>query len=305
MDVDANPLGFAICVVRLNLVPFLSAVFSDSKHLNLQETYEGARIPSPVDMRDADDTLTILEDEVSNAAWTDAIRSSTLSASSCGVDENEDPSASGEPKYLRPSLASVVHIACPSSFTPAPTSTSLFSASVDALINFALFLRSQASPPLSSCRLPRRVLLHCGDGYTETCMLALTYTMLSQSVCLPEAYLILHKLGRSFFVYPQDVSVLLRIERRLAEILKKEAERGESSGMERSDSGFAEVEKLSLTDEVGSRSETATAKALRREMKISTPVSHPWFFAETWEGSFPSRILPFLVSISFSPFPTG
>lgn len=65
--------------------------------------------------------------------------------------------------------------------------------------------------------LPRKVLLHCADGYTETSVLALTYVMYTHpGMRLPQAYLFLqNKLQRSFFVYPRELPALQLIEARL------------------------------------------------------------------------------------------
>ncbi|PWN48629.1 hypothetical protein IE53DRAFT_185287 [Violaceomyces palustris] len=67
-----------------------------------------------------------------------------------------------------------------------------------------------------SHHLPRRILLHCGDGYTETSILALAYIMYSRDLSLPEAYLDLQlRANRSFFVYARDLSFLKRVEQRI------------------------------------------------------------------------------------------
>ncbi|KAG8977287.1 tyrosine/serine/threonine protein phosphatase pps1, partial [Tulasnella sp. 427] len=78
-----------------------------------------------------------------------------------------------------------------------------------------------ANVPLSR---PLRILLHAGDGYTETSVLALSYIMLTGNKTLPEAYLELQvNRSRSFFVYAADVGVLRRVEQRLK--LERERER--------------------------------------------------------------------------------
>lgn len=69
----------------------------------------------------------------------------------------------------------------------------------------------------------RRVLLHCMDGYTDTSLLALAYTMYDRVLSLPEAYLYLQNTKeRSFFVYPADVQLLSALERRIAEIVGRQ-----------------------------------------------------------------------------------
>jgi dual specificity MAP kinase phosphatase len=64
------------------------------------------------------------------------------------------------------------------------------------------------SAPLVTSR-PRRILIHCTDGYTETSMLALSYYIYSTGATVSEAWLQLHTIKkRNFFAYPPDVSLL-------------------------------------------------------------------------------------------------
>ncbi|KAJ4507877.1 tyrosine/serine/threonine protein phosphatase pps1 [Exophiala dermatitidis] len=63
---------------------------------------------------------------------------------------------------------------------------------------------------------PRRVLLHCADGYTETSMLAVAYFMYVEGVPVHEAWIRLHcEKKRNFFAYPSDVALLSTIQERL------------------------------------------------------------------------------------------
>lgn len=63
---------------------------------------------------------------------------------------------------------------------------------------------------------PRRVLIHCADGYTESTLLAVAYYMFAEGVPAPEAWLQLHcKKKRNFFAYPTDVAFLSHIQPRL------------------------------------------------------------------------------------------
>ncbi|EXJ84387.1 hypothetical protein A1O3_05054 [Capronia epimyces CBS 606.96] len=67
-------------------------------------------------------------------------------------------------------------------------------------------------------RRPRRVLLHCADGYTETSMLAVAYFMYVEGVPVHEAWIRLHcEKQRNFFAYPSDVALLNAIQDRLLE----------------------------------------------------------------------------------------
>ncbi|KAK7722072.1 tyrosine/serine/threonine protein phosphatase pps1 [Diaporthe eres] len=63
---------------------------------------------------------------------------------------------------------------------------------------------------------PQKVLIHCGDGYTESTMLGIAYYSYSTGRPVPDAWLNLHTtLGRNFFAYPADVSLLTAIAPRL------------------------------------------------------------------------------------------
>lgn len=63
---------------------------------------------------------------------------------------------------------------------------------------------------------PRKILIHCGDGYTESTMLGIAYHSFSTGRSIPDAWLNLHTtLRRNFFAYPADVSLLTSIASRL------------------------------------------------------------------------------------------
>ncbi|KAH9813573.1 hypothetical protein DFH28DRAFT_1096186 [Melampsora americana] len=60
-----------------------------------------------------------------------------------------------------------------------------------------------------------QVLVHCHDGYTETSLFGLAYTIYRQRIPLSDAYLHLQlHANRSFFLYPSDLTVLRYFERR-------------------------------------------------------------------------------------------
>ncbi|KAI0403006.1 hypothetical protein F4802DRAFT_599517 [Xylaria palmicola] len=76
---------------------------------------------------------------------------------------------------------------------------------------------SEAShmPEIDGLR-PREILLHCGDGYTESTMLAIAYFSYSTGRPVADAWLDLHTVKkRNFFAYPTDVSLLSTIAPRL------------------------------------------------------------------------------------------
>lgn len=63
---------------------------------------------------------------------------------------------------------------------------------------------------------PRKVLLHCADGYTETSMLAVAYTMYAEGIPVHDAWIRLHcEKGRNFFAYQTDVALLQAIQDRI------------------------------------------------------------------------------------------
>ena len=70
--------------------------------------------------------------------------------------------------------------------------------------------------PNTAVSTPRRILLHCGDGYTETTLLAVAYYMYANCVPLHEAYIQLHITHkRNFFAYPSDIALLTTIQPRI------------------------------------------------------------------------------------------
>ncbi|CAK7217445.1 tyrosine/serine/threonine protein phosphatase pps1 [Sporothrix eucalyptigena] len=63
---------------------------------------------------------------------------------------------------------------------------------------------------------PRKILIHCSDGYTESTMLGLAYFSYSTGLPIPEAWLNLHTVKkRNFFAYPTDVALLTALGPRL------------------------------------------------------------------------------------------
>lgn len=62
----------------------------------------------------------------------------------------------------------------------------------------------------------RKVLFHCPDGYTETSLLTVAYTMFAEGIPLHQAWISLHReKQRNFFAYASDVALLRSIETRL------------------------------------------------------------------------------------------
>lgn len=109
--------------------------------------------------------------------------------------------------------------------------------------------------PDGPATVPRRALVHCFDGCTESSVIALAYLMYASSMSLSEAYVDLQlRANRSFFVYPRDVILLQAIETHISLM-------------------HAPGEQLS---------------SIRRRPPAA------WLVNQEFDGCFPSRILPFL-----------
>lgn len=73
-----------------------------------------------------------------------------------------------------------------------------------------------SSSSSSSSLSPRKVLIHCADGYTESSLLTVAYFMYAEALPVHTAWLRLHTdRGRNFFAYPSDVALLTSIQDRL------------------------------------------------------------------------------------------
>jgi dual specificity MAP kinase phosphatase len=75
---------------------------------------------------------------------------------------------------------------------------------------------SRAAKAESVNVIPRRILIHCADGYTESTMLGIAYFSYSTGRPIPDAWLNLHtSMRRNFFAYPTDVALLTALASRL------------------------------------------------------------------------------------------
>lgn len=69
---------------------------------------------------------------------------------------------------------------------------------------------------ITSAKEPKRVLIHCADGYTESSLLGLAYFIFAEGLTVHEAWVRLHReKNRNFFAYPSDVALLNSIQQRL------------------------------------------------------------------------------------------
>lgn len=77
---------------------------------------------------------------------------------------------------------------------------------------------------------PRKFLIHCTDGYTESTLLGLAYFMYAEQVAVHEAWLRLHcEKKRNFFAYPSDVALLASLQPRLVPTLSLTRDRSQAA----------------------------------------------------------------------------
>ncbi|KEP54633.1 dual specificity protein phosphatase PPS1 [Rhizoctonia solani 123E] len=282
-DSTGNPDGYDICI----------------------ECHEQAGFCTPAQLHQAEQHLVNLD-----ACWEERVRGIT------GTGDNgafgvfgASPSSTPIPPRPAPNPSSVIHMSFPAS----PPSTQ---ATLAQLLPFIAFLQRvvHAHPR------PAKVLIHSGDGYTESSVLALCYIMLERQISLPEAYLELQcTRNRSFFVYPSDVGALRRVEARLGVEGRSDREEGSAAGRWRwgsvgawrsgslssssSSNGIFGRERSSSrgsTPDVPSLAPSSANQRKTRARASTSPllpaiVDHQtWFNDSRFDGSFPSRVLPFL-----------
>jgi dual specificity MAP kinase phosphatase len=182
---------------------------------------------------------------------------------------------------------------------------------------------SRTASPVPPRSRPLKILLHSADGYTESSVLALCTLMALRGLALPEAYLALQvEKRRSFFVYQADLHLLRKVEARVrgAGATAPGTRRG-SVGWEHQPSAYYSptrmlMEPSSLGRAAGGRLDAmgpASAGAVpnpsalmpttlpgRRPRASTSPLPsvfgdhQAWFSDPRFDGSFPSRVLPFL-----------
>lgn len=217
--------------------------------------------------------------------------------------------------------------AFPTSFLPSsppvPTASSTASAYTRMRSTSATHLSSPSSPtptaplPPLRCR-PLKILVYSADGYTESSSLALALLMSLRSLTLPEAYLELQvEKRRSFFVYTNEITPMKRIEARLEreriaalQPCSAVTRHGRPPAMSvsfapssipagiMSHTGATTMPGISTSvpSEV-----MANGNTMRRPRASTLPPplaavgDHQlWFNDPRFDGSFPSRVLPFL-----------
>lgn len=208
--------------------------------------------------------------------------------------------------------------------TGVPQERTEFEAFYSRLISLLTFMQEQADKG-------RRILIHCTDGYTETSLLALSWIMFNQKMNLPEAYLYLQK-KRSFFVYAANIPTLRRIEHLLSgdelmeplpkrkksqqyddhqtiQLLKVTSINDISSSDDSDDSDMESSPWINSSqhrvlhgdkyiNNISNNNNSSAEGQVYRQLQLSPTKEesrlYPWFFSPRFEGSFPSRILPFL-----------
>lgn len=117
-----------------------------------------------------------------------------------------------------------LHIEFPSSGSIMPPTWS--HAEVDGLMATCKWIYELANPggakpddesmDLDDKPKPKRFLIHCTDGYTESSLVALTYFMYAEGLPAHEAWVRLHRdKGRNFFAYQTDAALLNTIQPRI------------------------------------------------------------------------------------------
>ncbi|KAI0695367.1 hypothetical protein BC835DRAFT_951578 [Cytidiella melzeri] len=171
---------------------------------------------------------------------------------------------------------------------------------------------------------PLKILIYSADGYTESSSLALCLLMSLRQLSLPEAYLELQvEKRRSFFVYQNEIGPMKRVENRLernriaqSEAVTRHGRPAASSVSYPSSSiptSFLDslgatsapgmlAGEVSSTCEPSASNHSSSNLVLARRPRASTlpPMSavvsdhQLWFDDPRFDGSFPSRVLPFL-----------
>jgi dual specificity MAP kinase phosphatase len=218
-----------------------------------------------------------------------------------------------------PHPASIIHLSFPSS----PPSIADTTTQTLPLLTFLSKVTTSAAQESTRWSRPLKVLLHSPEGYTDTSVLALAYTMYTLPATLPQAYLHLQNdRNRSFFVHETDLRVLKRLEANLgcrdrAAMLGIESLKNGGSKYPTSrwsawsrgsvDSPYCPWTKApSVVPWDRPAQQQMQRKEQRRARSSTAPILYhapssderdqhqAWFDDPRFDGSFPSRVLPFL-----------
>ncbi|KAH9998925.1 hypothetical protein BJV77DRAFT_940211, partial [Russula vinacea] len=175
---------------------------------------------------------------------------------------------------------------------------------VDEMTLFLEFLEKLLNPTQQrGFGRPAKILIWSSDGYTESSVLALSLIMAMRSMTLPEAYLELQVTKkRSFFVYETDVRLLKAVESRLARErhAKLPSPRRFLFGPTRANSLKSDFNSSAMSASYEDPGNTPIV-SMRRPRASTSPLlpslvddHQVWFDDPRFDGSFPSRVLPFL-----------
>jgi hypothetical protein len=197
--------------------------------------------------------------------------------------------------------------------TGVPTENNAFNIFFTRLYQLLQFIEDQSERG-------RRILIHCSDGYTETSLLVLSWIMYRCKLHLPDAYLYLQK-SRSFFVYAADLPTLRQIEnkifndmaepspkRRKSELchdtIKRLVIKGApdvemtENGRLLHDDAYINAVSNNINNNTNNDIVETIPSNIYKQLYLDPTDEElklfPWFYSPRFEGSFPSRILPFL-----------
>lgn len=175
---------------------------------------------------------------------------------------------------------------------------------------------------------PVKILIYSSDGYTESSVLALCLLMAMRGISLPQAYLELQVTKkRSFFVYQSDIGLLKRVEAKLGKdrgssgITSSQYSNGSDAGQDVSWNPSRSADAKSIATSVATsptsdlvhsastqdltsaqmqQNSRVYPEGFRRPRARTMPMMpaftdhQSWFNDPRFNGSFPSRVLPFL-----------
>jgi dual specificity MAP kinase phosphatase len=150
-----------------------------------------------------------------------------------------------------------------------------------------ILMTSFSSPP------PRKILIHCADGYTESTLLSIAYYMYAEGVPVHMAWLQMHRdRNRNFFAYPTDVTLLTSIQERVLSESPARKDRTISGGMDDSPQWLSRMDG-SLPSRIlpymylgnlthANNPELLRGIGIRRVLSIGEPVSWEQDEKERW-----------------------
>ncbi|KAL2140055.1 hypothetical protein VTI28DRAFT_4302 [Corynascus sepedonium] len=180
-------------------------------------------------------------------------------------------------------LYHLAHGTRPPSSHPVPAQSPQSQPAVDTDGDIPMASATAASASPSPAVRPRRILIHCNDGYTESTLLAVAYHSFATGQPVPQAWLDLHTARhRNLFAYPSDVGLLSSIAPRL--LAESPCFLGAAAAGE-SGAGTSSNTQAYPSSPTADHQQQLLADMLREQ--------EPRWFAG-FDGSFPSRVLPYM-----------